>query len=114
MKRTLMLAAGAAILTLAAAPAEAGTYAYCQTYARNAANAWAPPPPATAFAGGAAGAIGGAVIGGLVDGHKGAQAGALIGGGISAVAGASKGERKYRKVYDQAFHDCMARNHPYR
>ncbi len=114
MKKTLLLAAGAAVLALSAAPAEAGPYPYCEDYARNAARAWAPPPPATAFAGGAAGAISGAVIGGIIDGSKGAGAGALIGGSIGAIAGASKGERKYRKVYNRAYQDCLSRHRYYR
>jgi len=108
LPRATLLAAGAALMVLSAAPAEAASYGYCSRYAARVADNWAPPAPAGAFLGGAAGAIGGAVFGGIVGGNKGAGTGALIGAGIGAIAGADKASRKNRKVYDQAFAACMA------
>lgn len=108
MRKTILLAAGAALMMLSAAPADAASYGYCSRYASRVSANWAPPAPEGAFVGGAVGAIGGAVFGGIVGGSKGAGAGALIGAGIGAVAGAAKNERKHRKIYDRAFADCMA------
>jgi hypothetical protein len=109
MRQALLLTAGAALLTLSVLPADAaGSYGYCHRYAQRMSANYAPPAPAGAFAGGAAGAIGGAVFGGIIGGSKGAGTGALIGAGVGAVAGASANERKHRKIYDQAFRDCMA------
>jgi uncharacterized protein YcfJ len=88
--------------------ASAGRRAYCDDFARDAANREA--NPAGVVAGGVAGAITGAVLGGIIGGKsKSAGTGAIIGGVGGTALGAAATSDRWHRVYDQAYYDCMSR-----
>ncbi len=75
----------------------------CDGYARDFATRNSRGP----IVGGAAiGAVGGAIIGGILGGPIGVAA--AVGGAGGAVVGGGARARNYRALYDQAFTSCMA------
>jgi hypothetical protein len=90
----------------ATSPAEAKGKAFCKRYAEDVADRRA--NAGDVLAGTFLGAIGGAILGGAIDGRSGAGKGALLGGvGGTVVAGAGTSE-KWRRVYRRAYANCRA------
>ena len=80
---------------------------YCDYYARNHADRYA--PPGSGAAGGAiTGAARGAVFGAIVGGSKGAKRGAAAGAGLGVIANGARNQRERDYAYTRAYEDCMS------
>lgn len=55
------------------------------------------------------GGVGGALIGGIAGGRRGVAPGAIVGSGVGALSGAAGSDSKRRRVYREAYNDCMDR-----
>jgi hypothetical protein len=80
---------------------------YCDYYARDHAERYA-PPGSGAVGGAVRGAAGGAVFGAIVGGKKGARRGALAGAGLAVVANGARNHRERDYAYTRAYEDCMS------
>ena len=106
MNRAALLIVPLLSAILVAGPAEARSKAYCKRYAEDVASRRA--NSGDVLAGTVLGAVGGALIGGAIDGRGGAGRGALIGGvGGTVVAGVGTSER-WRAAYRRAYARCRA------
>src|SRR4051812_24839721 len=106
MKRAAPIALSMLSALIAATPAEARSKAFCRQYAEDVASRRA--NGADVLAGTVLGAVGGALLGGAIDGRSGTGRGAIIGGvGGTVVAGVGTNER-YQRVYRRAYADCRA------
>lgn len=91
--------------------AQAQSSRECDLYARDVARSYT-RPAANAAGGALLGAGVGAIIGGIAAGRPGA--GAAIGAGIGAGAGLAANSPEYRRVYNDAYDECMSRRVNYR
>lgn len=97
------------IAILAAAvpgPAEAKSKSYCKEWAREVADRHA--NGGDVVAGAVIGALGGALLGGAIDGRDGAGRGALIGGAGGAVLTGVTANDRWQNVYRRAYAECRA------
>jgi uncharacterized protein YcfJ len=108
MKRVKFLFLPALALLAAAAlePAEAKSKAYCREWASDVADRHA--NAGDILAGAVLGAVGGALLGGVIDGPDGAGRGALIGGAGGAVLTGAGANDRWQRVYRRAYADCRA------
>lgn len=88
------------------APAEAKSKAYCREWASEVADRHV--SDGDIFAGAVIGAIGGALLGGAIDGRDGAGAGALIGGAGGAVLTGATADDRWDSIYRRAYAECRA------
>jgi uncharacterized protein YcfJ len=88
------------------APAEAKSKAYCREWASDVADRHA--NGGDIVAGALIGAIGGALLGGAIDGHDGVGKGALIGGAGGAVLTGATANDRWESVYRLAYAECRA------
>ncbi len=87
-------------------PAEARSKAYCKEWAREVADRHA--NGGDVVAGAFIGALGGALLGGAIDGSEGAGRGALIGGAGGAVLTGVTTNDRWQSVYRRAYAECRA------
>lgn len=80
---------------------------YCDYYARDHAERYA-PPGSGAVGGAITGAAKGAIFGAIVGGKKGARRGALAGAGMGLVAKGARNHRERDYAYTRAYEDCMS------
>jgi outer membrane lipoprotein SlyB len=59
-------------------------------------------------AGAVIGAVGGALLGGAIDGREGAGKGALIGGAGGAVLTGTAANDRWQRIYRRAYAECRA------
>jgi hypothetical protein len=103
--KVLFVVSGLALLgmlsteTLRAQPSSVDCDRYAQDYARNHSR------NGQVLRGAGGGALLGAGIGALAGG---AGAGAAIGAGVGALTGGSRRTRHASKIYNHAYHECMA------
>ena len=96
-----------AILAAAAPePVEARSKAYCQEWARDVADRHA--NAGDVVAGAVIGAVGGALLGGVIDGREGAGRGAIIGGAGGAVLTGVTAKERWQSIYRRAYAECRA------
>jgi uncharacterized protein YcfJ len=95
-------------LLAAAVPdaAEAKSKAYCREWASDVADRHA--NAGDVVAGAVIGAIGGALLGGAIDGRDGAGKGALIGGAGGAVLTGATANDRWQSIYRRAYAECRA------
>jgi uncharacterized protein YcfJ len=91
---------------LATVPAQAKSKAFCRQWAQDVADRRA--NGADVVAGAVLGAVGGALLGGAIDGRSGAGRGAVIGGVGGAVVGGASTSEHWRRTYRRAYADCRA------
>ena len=104
--KSLFIPVLALLAAAAPQPAEAKSKAYCKEWASDVADRHA--NAGDVVAGAVIGAVGGALLGGAIDGREGAGKGALIGGaGGAVVTGATSGDR-WQQVYRRAYAECRA------
>lgn len=96
----------AMLATAVPEPAEARSKAYCREWARDVADRHA--NGGDVVAGAVIGALGGALLGGAIDGRDGAGRGALIGGAGGAVLTGATANDRWQKVYRRAYAECRA------
>lgn len=106
MKRAALILVPLLSVFLAAGPADAKGKAYCKRYAEDIASRRA--NGADVVAGTLLGAVGGAILGGAIDGRSGAGKGALIGGVGGAVVGGAGTSESWRRSYRRAYANCRA------
>ncbi len=106
MKRAPILILTALAALGLAEPAMAKSKAFCRQYAEDVANRRA--NGGDVVAGALLGAVGGAILGGAIDGKSGAGKGAIIGGVGGAVVGGAGTNEKWRRVYRRAYAECRA------
>lgn len=106
MKRAALVIVMLFPVLAAPLPAEAKSKAFCRQWAEDVANRRA--NGADVLAGTLLGAVGGAIIGGAVDGRDGAGRGAIIGGVGGTVVGAAGTSERWRRVYRRAYAECRA------
>ena len=87
-------------------PAEAKSKAYCREWASEVADRHA--NGGDVVAGAVIGALGGALLGGAIDGRDGAGKGALIGGAGGAVLTGATANDRWEKIYRRAYAECRA------
>jgi uncharacterized protein YcfJ len=87
-------------------PAEAKSKAYCREWASEVADRHA--NGGDVVAGAVIGAIGGALLGGAIDGGDGAGKGALIGGAGGAVLTGATASDRWERIYRRAYAECRA------
>ena len=104
--RTLFLPLIALLAAALPAPAEAKSKAFCREWASEVADRHA--GGGDVVAGALIGAIGGALLGGAIDGRDGAGAGALIGGAGGAVLTGATMDDRWESVYRRAYAECRA------
>jgi hypothetical protein len=102
----LILAVLAVLAVALPASAEAKSKAYCREWASEVADRHA--SGGDIVAGALIGAIGGALLGGAIDGRDGAGAGALIGGASGAVLTGATADDRWESVYRRAYAECRA------
>jgi uncharacterized protein YcfJ len=103
---TLILPAFALLAAAAPLPAEAKSKAYCREWASEVADRHA--NAGDVLAGAVLGAVGGALLGGVIDGSDGAGRGALIGGAGGAVLTGATANDRWEKIYRRAYAECRA------
>lgn len=108
MTRHISLFLPALAVLAAAVPdaAEAKSKAYCRDWASEVADRHA--NGGDIVAGAVIGAIGGALLGGAIDGRDGAGAGALIGGAGGAVLTGATADDRWDSIYRRAYAECRA------
>lgn len=108
MTRVAYLFVPALALAASALPpaAQAKDKAFCREWARDVADRHS--NAGDIVAGAMIGAIGGALLGGVIDGNDGVGRGALIGGAGGAVLTGATAEDRWQKVYRRAYADCRA------
>ncbi|MFN4141603.1 hypothetical protein [Aestuariivirga sp.] len=108
MRRAVLILTSALGLFLAVEPqlAEAKSKAYCREWAEDVANRRA--NGGDVVAGAVIGALGGALLGGAIDGRDGAGKGALIGGAGGAVVTGATASERWQRIYRRAYADCRA------
>jgi uncharacterized protein YcfJ len=98
------------ILALLAAaapvPAEAKSKAFCRDWASEVADRHV--NGGDVVAGAVIGALGGALLGGAIDGRDGAGKGALIGGAGGAVLTGATANDRWQSIYRRAYAECRA------
>ena len=103
---SLFLPALAVLAAAIPAPAEAKSKAFCRDWASEVADRHV--SDGDVFAGAVLGAIGGALLGGAIDGRDGAGAGALIGGAGGAVLTGATSDDRWESIYRRAYAECRA------
>jgi uncharacterized protein YcfJ len=108
MTRTkpLLIPVIAMLAAWAPVPAEAKSKAYCREWASAVADRHA--NGGDVVAGAVIGALGGALLGGAIDGRDGAGKGALIGGAGGAVLTGATANDRWEKIYRRAYAECRA------
>ncbi len=86
--------------------AGAKSKAYCRDFARDVADRHV--NGGDVVAGAVIGAIGGALIGGALEGRDGAGPGALIGGAGGAMLTGATANDRWQRIYRRAYADCRA------
>jgi uncharacterized protein YcfJ len=106
MKRVASFFIFAIALATAVAPVQAKDKAFCREWARDVADRHS--NAGDVVAGAVIGAIGGALLGGAIDGRDGAGRGALIGGAGGAVLTGATSRDRWQRIYRRAYADCRA------
>jgi hypothetical protein len=81
--------------------------AYCDDYARDAADHYG-GGGRDVVGGAIGGAATGAILGGIIGGGRGAGTGAAIGGGVGALGGSAQAADDWNRVYNRSFNRCMS------